>query len=341
MLLPLQIGPAEPTTGLLMWSDDIVQHFTTMDCTQLLTVRFSKPLPGCPIMFMDILNAKSLGSSKDESVSTENALTERMIRDGQAVHMPDNKHVAKWYSEVYAKCTQPVNAGEKMVASLTHRDIHYAHMPILDVGLFQAVDSHSAQTRKSFSNNDRSQHQLNQCQLSSANCGQAQPNKLKEASPQTLDKSRPLQQSVNDRQSLKKVDGGQPPMNKSRALLQSDIDVNQSVLNVCPVFELKGSNSETQQSYAVSSDFNNDYQKNNYGAAGGVSAPSDLPKVLCQSRMEAVNSSSADFGQRKVSGQDQTTSSGTFMTAEQSGVDSSYLHGKCLSNYNLSNYNLF
>lgn len=300
-------------------------------------------------MFIDILKSKPVGRSNDGNVYKE--LTEKLILDGQAVRMPDNTHVVKWYNETCANTTQPTtNPDERMISSLTYAVSHYAHMPIVDIDLFRNLDLHGAQAGKSFPSKDERWHQLNSYQLPSmpsANSSHAQLTAL----PGTFDNSRPslndcqpvlpksdrLQlQSVNDVQvgSLKKVDGGRPP---SQGLFKNDIDVSQSVLNACPVSELKGSKSETQQKLDTlrgSTEFSHDCHSDGYFGPAEVSASSGHLKVLCKPQMEDANSLDgliADFGQRKASFfQDQTTSSGTFVTAAQSGVGSSASRGRCL-----------
>lgn len=138
-----QVAPVE-THGILSWPKDVLESFSLLDCNRVTTIRFSRPISNCPLMFIDFLDFQPSNSPMTASKSMPPTFTEAMIANKQAVLMPSNDHAAKWYWENYSHITQTACPGEKIISNLTKQDFLLTVMPVIDKKLFASLNTHDS-----------------------------------------------------------------------------------------------------------------------------------------------------------------------------------------------------
>lgn len=139
--LLFQVAPVE-SHGILSWPKDVLESFSLLDCNTIMTVRFSRPIFNCPLMFIDFLDFQPSNSPMTTSASKQPTFTGTMIANKQALSMPSNDHAAKWYWEKCSHITQTACPGERIISTLTKQDFLSTLMPVIDEKLFASLNTH-------------------------------------------------------------------------------------------------------------------------------------------------------------------------------------------------------
>lgn len=150
-----QVAPVE-SHGIFSWPKDVLESFSLLDCNTIMTVRFSRPISNCPLMFVDFLDFQPSNSPMTASASKQPTFTEAMIANKQAVPTPSNDHAAKWYWENCSHITQTACPGEKIISNLTRQDFLLTVMPVIDKKLFANLNTHDSNNEFILSSADQS-----------------------------------------------------------------------------------------------------------------------------------------------------------------------------------------
>lgn len=150
-----QVAPVE-SHGIFSWPKDVLESFSLLDCNTIMTVRFSRPISNCPLMFVDFLDFQPSNSPMTASASKQPTFTEAMIANKQAVPTPSNDHAAKWYWENCSHITQTACPGEKIISNLTRQDFLLTVMPVIDKKLFANLNTHDSNNEFRLSSADQS-----------------------------------------------------------------------------------------------------------------------------------------------------------------------------------------